>query len=141
MTYLERLKTSNKYDKLLVEYIIHNKVVDLVNNNARFNRGDFSEMCHSHTKVNNSGLHKISHGDYVINSIAYENKYCTCKTAPSAPLQGTTCEYTIVDFNNGATIETRLIKSNELVIDKYNHITFKNNYKKGILLQVFKGGR
>jgi hypothetical protein len=140
MTHLERLKNSNKYDKLLVAYIIANGVVDLVNNNPRFNRGDFCEMCKTHTTVNNSGLHGISHGDFIAsNNNAYEIKYCTCKTAPSAPLVGTTCEYTLVDFNNGATIETRLIKSNELVVDCYNHITFKNNYQKGTLIKVFKG--
>lgn len=138
MTNLERLTTSNKYDKLLYAYILASGVSNLVNNNPRFNRGDFAEMCNTHVQVNNSGLHGISHGDFIASDgKPYEIKYCTCKTAPSAPLKGTICDYTIVDFNNGVTIEKRLIKTNELVVDKHNHITFKNNYQKGTLLKVF----
>ncbi len=138
MTNLETLaNTKNKFDLLLVAYIIANGGVELVNKNNRFNRGDFYEITTTKTTLNNSGLHGISKGDFILNGQPIELKYCTIKTSPSMPLVGTICEYTIIAFNNGHTIEERKIKSSELECDTYNHITFKLNHTKGELLRVF----
>lgn len=135
---LERL-TTNKRDLVLLQFIIDNGAQELTETNTNFNRGDFFEMALTKERVKRNGLHEISKGDFIFNGEIVEIKYLTKKTGASKDKQGTRANYYLIGFNNGETIELRLIKKCDLVTrhdGTREKITFQDNINKGVRVEL-----
>lgn len=138
MTNLERL-TTTKRDLVLLQFIIDNGAQNLVETNTNFNRGDFFEMALTKERVKRTGAHVISNGDFVYNGQIVEIKYLTKKTGASKDKQGTLANYYLIGFNNGETIELRLIKKCDLITrhdGTREKITFQDNINKGVRVEL-----
>lgn len=135
---LERL-TTNKRDLVLLQFIIDNGTQELTETNTNFNRGDFFEMALTKERVKRNGLHEMSKGDYIYNGEIVEIKYLTKKTGASKDKRGTLANYYLIGFNNGETIELRLIKKCDLVTQHdgtREKITFQDNINKGVRVKL-----
>lgn len=135
---LERL-TTNKRDLVLLQFIIDNGTQELTETNTNFNRGDFFEMALTKERVKRNGLHEMSTGDYIYNGEIVEIKYLTKKTGASKDKRGTLANYYLIGFNNGETIELRLIKKCDLVTQHdgtREKITFQDNINKGVRVEL-----
>ena len=126
----------NKRDIVLLEFLLsHNIDKTLANNDNLYNRGDLFEMALTQELVKRDGLHAISQGDRTYNGVSVEIKYLTKQTGASDQEQGTTCNYYLIGFNDGAKITIKLINKKDLKtrFEKTRRkITYQDNINLGV---------
>ena len=136
--FLKKLEQSNKTaDKILLSFA---KTRNLTNVKEIRNRGDLFESCITGINCKNSGLHTISNGDYK----GLELKYITTSTGASSAMKGTICKQHLIGFNNGKSIEIRLIDTSDLQGKENNsgrkrgdRLTYDLNHNKGKVVAIY----
>ena len=137
--FLKKLEQSNKTaDKILSSFA---KTRNLTKVKEIRNRGDLFESCITGVNCKNTGLHTISNGDYK----GLEIKYISISTGASSAMKGTICKQHLIGFNNGKSIEFRLINTSDLQGKENNdskrkrgeRLTYDLNHSKGKLIATY----
>lgn len=133
--YIENLKNSeSRADHILADFIEkHLQDLNLV---ICANRGDMFESALTQEPTKRSGLHVVSTGDWVFNGEVVEIKYITKKTKASNQRLGTIANYYLIGFNDGLSIDLRLIKKCDLIVNKDNKISYQDNHDLGIKVNL-----
>ena len=137
--YIEQLKTSPLASDLLLAQFLESEnctaLVNAQNMGERVNRGDCFEMGLTHEPVRRDGLHQQSKGDTTFKGEPVEVKYLTKKTKASIALKGTIARFHLIGFNDGKTLDIRLIPTKSLKVTKDGRLKYQDNIDMGVSIR------